>query len=460
MLADAFETACRLAKDDEYLDAIKAYEKILEKYPDHIPSHYNLGQLAAKLGDVEKAHRHFTRVTELEPDFAQGHFQLAQVLLVEQQAQAAIDQLIIAVNLVPEYIDAQHLLACSAMQQQQELLAQTHFEQLLRMAPDHAAAHLNFALLKLHQTKVNEAKVLLEQALKLDPTLIEAHYHRGVIAMQQGEIELAILEMQETLDRQSDHFAANYNLAILYKMQHHYKLAIFYLKKAQSLQPDNESVAFLLAAFEKQLPDKAPESFVAELFNHYAHTYDEHMEKVLQYQTPQQMRELLTPFQPLLPKNPNILDLGCGTGLIAHYFQDMRAQFIGVDLSKEMLTQAKKRDIYSELYECDIETFLQNNQNKYDLIIASEVFNYFGPLENLIAACKNALHPQGLLLFSIELSDESNYHLHTFARYAHRQSYMDAITANDWYLLASEAIVLRSQENIPVKGQIFLFQKC
>jgi predicted TPR repeat methyltransferase len=183
------------------------------------------------------------------------------------------------------------------------------------------------------------------------------------------------------------------------------------------------------------------------------------MEKVLHYQIPQQLRELLMPFQQLLPSNPNILDLGCGTGLIAHYFQDMSAQFTGVDLSKEMLAQAQKRNIYTELIECDIETFLKNGSNKYDLIIASEVFNYFGPLAQLITACKNALHPQGLLLFSIELNDENDYQLHTFARYAHSESYIAEITANHWQLLASETVMLRSQENTPVKGKIFLF-KC
>ncbi len=389
MLQENFNTARQLTQDERYEEAMRIYEKILSADPNHVPSHYNLGLLAAKMGDIKKAQAQFEQVLALEADFPPGYFQLAQILLLEQKPLEAITQLQIALDLQPEYPDARHLLACTLMQQQKLELAREQFQYLLKQVPTHASAHLNFALLKLQEKDTVFAKQLLDSAIALDPTLVEAHYHRGVIAMQQGDIEGAILGMQETLDRNPDHFAANYNLAILYKMQHHYKLAIYYLKKADALKPHDTSIQFLLAAFEQQqTPTSAPKTFVEELFNHYADTYDEHMEQTLQYKTPKQLRELLTPYQHLLPQQPNILDLGCGTGLIGKYFNDLNAQIIGIDLAIEMLNQARKKNIYKELKQIDILAYLQNTENKFDLIIASDVFNYFGDLTEIFTACK------------------------------------------------------------------------
>jgi predicted TPR repeat methyltransferase len=461
MLQQDFHTARTLTQDEQYEDAIRAYEKILQEDPDHVPSHYNLGLVAAKIGDLNKAHMHFEHVIRLAADFPPGYFQLAQLLLLEHQPLEAIKQLQIAIDLQPEYTDARHLLACTLMQQQKEALAAEQFQILLQQSPEHASGHLNFALLKLHQKQTDKAKQLLDSAIALDPTLVEAHYHRGVIAMQQGEIDAAILEMQETLDRNADHFAANYNLAILYKMQHHYKLAIYFLKKAHALKPEDESIAFLLAAFEEQqTPSSAPKIFVQELFNHYAQTYDQHMEQTLHYKTPQQLHALLNAYRALLPAQPSILDLGCGTGLVGKYFNDLKGEFIGIDLADEMLAIAKKRDIYKELHANDILEYLQHTENKFDLIIASDVFNYFGKLEDIFSACNRVLQPKGLLLFSIELAaDTQDYLLHHNARFAQSVSYIKKITAGHFHLLAQQTHTLRLQENKPVLGEIFLYQR-
>jgi predicted TPR repeat methyltransferase len=461
MLQEDFQTARQFTQDEQIHDAILLYEKILQDEPLHVPSHYNLALLAVKTGDTDKARVHFEQVLKLVPEYPQGHFQMAQLLLFLQKPLDAISELNIAVDLQPNYIDARHLLACTLMQQHQEALATEQFQILFQYAPQHANGHLNFALLKLHQKDLTTAKTLLETAISLDPTLIEAHYHRGVIAMQQGDIERAIIEMQGTLDRQDDHFAANYNLAILYKMQHHYKLAIFYLKKAQALEPDNESIAFLLNAFEQHnIPAQAPKTFVQELFNHYADTYDEHMEQTLKYKTPQQLRTLLNPFIEHLPKNPIILDLGCGTGLIGKYFQDLNATFIGIDLADEMLTRAKQKNIYQKLVNADILEYLNTTQEKFDLIIASDVLNYFGDLNPIFTACKQVLNPKGLLLFSIELTESHDYLLHNNARFAHNVHYIDGLAnAQHWQLLAETKHTLRMQENKPVLGQVFIYTK-
>lgn len=458
-LNDDFDTARMLTQDDPCA-ALRVYEKIIQQHPEHIPSYYNAGQLAAKLGNAQSARIYFEKVVELQPDFAQGHFQLAQILLIEEKNQAALDELIIATALVPEYKDAQHLLACSAMQQQQYALAEKHFQQLLAHAPDYATGYLNFALLRFQQQQLIAAKTLLETALSIDPMLIEAHYHLGVIAMQQGDIDRAILQMQETLDRNSEHFAANYNLAILYKMQNHYQLATHYLTRAQQLKPQDENIAFLLSAFaNQQNQTRAPKPFVQELFNHYAETYDTHMQKSLRYQVPELLRALITPHLGLLPQPAMVLDLGCGTGLVGEQFKDLDAQFIGVDLANEMLLQAKARDIYQHLHQGDIIEYLHNATHTFDLIIAGDVFGYLGALDEIFAAATLRLRVHGLFLFSIETDEMHDYHLQPYARYTHHINYIERLCAEYGFkLLSKKSAILRYQENKTVNGELFLAQ--
>ncbi len=456
-----FQTALELTQDKDFDAARRLYEKILQAYPLHAATHYNLAQLAAQMGDAKTAHQHFSQVIALEPDFPQGYFQLAQILLIEGDPASAIKNLQTAVRLAPDYIEAHHLLACSALQQQDLKLASVQFQRLLQLDPMHASGHLNFALLKLKQHDLEEAKKLLDSALALDPTLIEAHYHRGVIAMQQGDVALAVSEMQGTLDRQSDHFAANYNLGILYKLQHHYQLARHYLQQALKLKPGDESITFLLQALQPdEIPPQAPPPFVRELFDHYAQDYDVHMQKSLHYQVPQVLRELIEPYRDTLPVHPVILDLGCGTGLVGEYFKDLSAQLIGVDLAPQMLAKASARGLYTTLHTADILSYLQqSNAASYDLIIAADVLGYFGPLDKIFTACARALRPQGLFLFSIELSADKDYVLDTSVRYAHNPAYINAITQDQWQLLIQKTTALRQQEHQPVIGEIYLFKK-
>jgi tetratricopeptide (TPR) repeat protein len=84
-LENNFKTARQFTQDNDFEEAIHTYKAILSEYPLHVPSHYNLAQLAAKLGDAASAREHFETVTRLAPEFAPGYFQLAQILLVQHQ---------------------------------------------------------------------------------------------------------------------------------------------------------------------------------------------------------------------------------------------------------------------------------------------------------------------------------------------------------------------------------------
>ena len=46
--------------------------------------------------------------------------------------------------------------------------------------------------------------------------------------------------------------------------------------------------------------------------------------------------------------------MGCGTGLCGAWFTDYSSQMVGVDISPNMLAQAKKKLVYDELIAADL----------------------------------------------------------------------------------------------------------
>jgi ubiquinone/menaquinone biosynthesis C-methylase UbiE len=93
--------------------------------------------------------------------------------------------------------------------------------------------------------------------------------------------------------------------------------------------------------------------------------------------------------------NIKVLDIGTGTGNISlKLLADQRANsIIGLDLSKEMLDELRKKannNSKLELANIELDSFLAANQIKFDLITISSVLhhlpNYFASLDKIISS--------------------------------------------------------------------------
>lgn len=101
----------------------------------------------------------------------------------------------------------------------------------------------------------------------------------------------------------------------------------------------------------------------------------------------------------------SILDLGCGSGIHAEMLYDKGYDILGVDLSQEMLIEARKSAKKSNKkieYKCQNITELSIN-NKYDAVTSLfHVVSYLNSNEDLIKTFKNInnhLNKGGLFIF-------------------------------------------------------------
>lgn len=103
-------------------------------------------------------------------------------------------------------------------------------------------------------------------------------------------------------------------------------------------------------------------------------------------------------------KNPRVLDAGCGMGRTLRYLLDKKIpkeNIVGVDISNEMLTIAKKDVPEVKTIKSDLAKF--EMKDKFDVIICTHVLHYLDEVgfKKTLRNFYKLLKPQGILIFVI-----------------------------------------------------------
>lgn len=107
----------------------------------------------------------------------------------------------------------------------------------------------------------------------------------------------------------------------------------------------------------------------------------------------------LTKFLNYLPKNPLILDLGCGTGGESKRLKNLGARVIGIDFSEESIKFARKNVPDVEFIVCDIIN-IKFPKGHFDGVVEAGVLFHFTKEEQDLILQKiiTMLKPTGLFL--------------------------------------------------------------
>lgn len=198
---------------------------------------------------------------------------------------------------------------------------------------------------------------------------------------------------------------------------------------------------------------------VKNIFDAFAPEFEKTLAD-LGYKTPEEIYGVLKKHNVAKTK---VLDLGCGTGLCGRYLKHFAGfgKLYGIDISTKMLEEAKRKNIYSELFCEDIISFLRRGKNRFGLIAAADVLTYFSELDAVFAVVCNSLNKGGFFAFSITKSpNNSNIFLHPSGRYAHSLEYIEKLAKKyDFSIIYSVESRLRNENGKPVIGYIFLLQK-
>jgi predicted TPR repeat methyltransferase len=429
-------------------------------------------ELKAILQAAMEAHRasDFVRAKKLYEEFLLHEpfrpdvlYNLSLALISLNRIKEAVYYLEQVLDKIPGHSDALNNLGALLLKQDQSEQALQCFSAVLSTYPDHLEARNNLAGTLLQLGRYLHSAKHYKLYLEKSPKDISALYSLGFCLIELGKFEDAIIEFQKILAQNPEHVDAISNIGIAYLKMGNVSKAENYFQTVLEKMPDNTEIAYLYSAMtQRNMPDKPPQEYIQHLFDQYAGYYDKHMLDTLHYHTPELLLNLLKKRIPSLSDSKwDILDLGCGTGLSGFAFRHQAKTLTGVDLSKRMLYIAERKTIYDDLILDNIVEFLEKNKIQYDLLLASDVFNYIGDLDKLLKLCHSTLKNKAYLIFSVELLDDNNKNwvLESHGRYLHSKHYIQKIALEHGFsLIAIENAALREQNYISVNGCLCLFQ--
>jgi predicted TPR repeat methyltransferase len=244
-------------------------------------------------------------------------------------------------------------------------------------------------------------------------------------------------------------------------------------RTALRLAPDDPLGASLeLARLDAAVAiDAAPPAYVAALFDAYAASFDKALVERLDYAAPQLIAAALKALPRDVETNggrrfSRVLDLGCGTGLMGEALVAEAGFLAGVDLSANMIAEARGKGVYDALEQADLLAVLLDDAAAYDLIVAADVLIYTGDLAPVMAAAAARLGPGGLLAFTVEIAgaagvpEAGDWTIGPSLRFRHSASYLQrVIAAAGLSVIRMETVTLRKDAGADVSGYLVIALK-
>jgi predicted TPR repeat methyltransferase len=408
-------------REGQLTEAEQMYRQALRWHPDQPDAYHLLGLLAAQLNKPDDALPLFERAISLNPAVPEYHANYGNALTIAARiddAEAAFGK---AISLRPDFPEALMNLATLRRNRGDLDEAERLLYRSLALRPDWPDAQLNLANVALARQRFEEATTLFSRALKAAPNYVNAYEGFARAASRAGRLDEAAVAFRRLL----------------------------------AFDPENTVARHLLAActFDPSY-EKASEGYIRRLFDSYAPQFDASLAQ-LNYRAPELIAQRLA--GAVAPnRSLDILDAGCGTGLCGPLLKPFAARLIGVDLSAGMLKEAAKRDLYDELIEGELHTYMVTRPSAFDVIVACDTLVYHGRLDDDVAAAATALKPGGRLLFTLEhLPDDgaTPYRLAPTGRFCHRAAYVQATLAAAGLVdTGMDAIVPRLECGEPVNG--------
>jgi predicted TPR repeat methyltransferase len=348
--------------------------------------------------------------------------------------------------------------------------AEASYRQTLRLNPAYGQAHSNLSVVYQRLGQLEAAEASCKNALGINPNYAEAHNNLGSILLELGRLEEAELSLRSALHLDQNYSAAYGNLGITLQKSGRKEEALACFQQQLQLDPGNAVAQYQIVLLTSSAnPERAPDQYVENVFDSYANRFDTHLQQELQYDIPQKILSLITRHS-RGGEDLDILDLGCGTGLVGLVIAPFAKQLVGVDLSAKMLEKARARNLYQRLGRSDLLSMMRQEQaSSYDMIISADVFVYLGKLDEIIGEVKRLLRPNGVFSFSTEsldvipddktaLAEQRQYRLNNTGRYTHSVGYLTELAARFGFeILELSATQIRLEQGKPANGHVGLW---
>jgi predicted TPR repeat methyltransferase len=327
-------------------------------------------------------------------------------------------------------------------------LAEQQFVAALALAPGRPSVLTNLGAVRLKLGRPGDALAVLEDAIAREPANAEALGHCAAAHAELGHGREALALFDRALAIDGSRPALWTLRGTLLRELGRAAEAAESFRRALACGGDVELNRYYLGGLAAgEAPASAPRHYVENLFDGYAAQFDSHLVQALNYQAPQLLAA------PLAGRRfTQALDLGCGTGLAGSCLRALADRLTGVDLSANMLAQAKARGLYDALVQDDVLAFLAASTTPFDLVLAADVFIYVGALDDVFRELARVMPAGGSLCFTVEEAAQDVV-LRASLRYAHSEAYLRRLAAgNGFHLTRLDRRPVREEQGAPIAG--------
>jgi predicted TPR repeat methyltransferase len=397
-------------------EAEAAYREALRLDPTCTIARQNLGQLLRRLGRFEEAASCFREVLARRPQAFALLMEFGATLWKIDDVRGALEA----------------------------------FQRAVAVSPGSAEAHYN--------QRAGES-------LRLQPGFTEGLLLNAAALAATGQIDLAVGMLDRLAGREVSLHERYVLLATRLMSSKLFEPARRCLQEALREEPDEVMARHLLAALSGENPERPTDGYVRRLFDTSAAGFDENLITKLGYGIPQEMAAALLSLEDTPARPWDVLDLGCGTGLVGVELAAHSRRLVGVDLAPNMIAQARKRNSYTDLHCADIMAALAADAGHYHVVTAGDVFIYVGRLDGVIPEVRRVLKSGGLFAFSAEAAEamdgaaEEGYRLGIMGRYAHSATYLRQLAARNRFRVEQlQPVRIRFEHRRPVQGWLTIWR--
>ena len=421
--AEALQAALAVHEAGDLELAGTLFGWLLESHPEHAAAAHHLGMLAHQRGRHQEALALIRRSIELDGSRPGWHNDLGNMLAEDRQ-------------LAP---------------------ARTAFMASLELDPNHPVVWNNLGAVLQRQEEFDEADYAYRQAIALDPDFVDAMSNLGYLLSLRGKAGESAEYLCRAFVASATAATPRDLLGVAYNTLGRFDDAREVYRLWLQAEPGHPIAAHLYAACSGlDVPARASDAYIEMHFDDLAKDFDAKLVENLDYQAPRLVAEMLAQHAPT-GRPLTGLDAGCGTGLCGIEIAPLVRRLTGIDLSSNMLALAERKGIYDETVKSELTSFMQQRPDAFDVVVIGDTLIYFGPLQEVFDAARNALCSEGLLVFTVETpaSPGASYDIKPNGRYGHARDYLEALLrAGGFEVLAVLPAAIRIEVGRPVSGLV------
>lgn len=238
--------ALALEQAGELEGSVKAYEDVLNDFPDSVEALAGLGRVHHRLRQYNEAVASFERALSLKPRDQEIRRHLARSYVQAGMPQKVFH--LLSPNVVDEDQPWVHMLLATAYDAQDKVReAKQEFDRVLELDPRYPNAHFALGFIAWSTRDAEQAEREFRQEIALNPRHVPAPYYLTEVLEAQGKRDEAESLLRQLGREAPEAYLTHYGLGKLEDQRANPESAVKHFRRAIELQPDRPEAHYRLA---------------------------------------------------------------------------------------------------------------------------------------------------------------------------------------------------------------------